>query len=220
MNDKLPEMRASDAERDQIAEVLRDALAEGRLTTEEFGERLDAVYQARTRSELVPLTADLPQGAGPEQDVRPAARGRDWAARFGGRATSTGALALMSGFVRKGTWVAPRRFTAVAFWGGGEIDLREARFEDREIVIQATAIMGGVNVIVPPDAEVLIRGVGIMGGFDHSAAGSGAPGAVRITVTGFAFWGGVGVERRALGKGAKGSKELPGDGQGRPEGRR
>ncbi|MBW1595995.1 DUF1707 domain-containing protein [Streptomyces sp. JJ38] len=195
MDGELPDVRASDAERDQIAEILRDAMAEGRLDVDEFGERLDAVYQARTRGELKPLVADLPETSGGRApDPRPAA---GWAARFGGTPTSRSALALMCGFVRRGPWVAPRRFNAVAVWGGGEIDLREARFEDREIVIRATAVMGGVHIVVPHDAEVTVGGVGIMGGFDPSASGTGAPGAVRVSVTGLAFWGGVSVERKA-----------------------
>ena len=56
----LPELRASDADRERVAEVLRDALAEGRLDMEEFEERLEATYKARTYGELAPLTRDLP----------------------------------------------------------------------------------------------------------------------------------------------------------------
>jgi hypothetical protein len=57
--------------------------------------------------------------------------------------------------------------------------------------------MGGVNVIVPPGVEVNVRGIGIMGGFDHTQSGvPGDPGAPRVIVTGLAFWGGVGVERK------------------------
>lgn len=57
--------------------------------------------------------------------------------------------------------------------------------------------MGGVNVVVPPGIEVVVRGIGIMGGFDHREEGTPAqPGAPRVVVTGFAFWGGVGVERK------------------------
>lgn len=55
-----PHVRASDAERDAVAEVLREAHAEGRLSVTEFADRLDAVYAARTLGELEPLTADLP----------------------------------------------------------------------------------------------------------------------------------------------------------------
>jgi hypothetical protein len=59
------------------------------------------------------------------------------------------------------------------------------------------AIMGGMQIIVPPGVEVIVRGIGIMGGFDHREEGvPGEPGAPRVIVTGFAFWGGVGVERK------------------------
>ncbi|MDG9701355.1 DUF1707 domain-containing protein [Streptomyces sp. DH37] len=193
MTEDLPEMRASDADRERVAEVLREAMAEGRLDMEEFQERLDSAYAARTQGELAPLVRDLPQAAAAAE---PAEGRRGWAGRFGGSATSRSGVAVMGGFVRKGTWTAPRRFTGFAFWGGGEIDLREAYFEDREVEIRCFAIMGGIHVVVPDEAEVDVRGIGVMGGFDHRAAGRGEPGAPRVVVSGFAFWGGVGVERK------------------------
>lgn len=195
MTSDLPGMRASDGERDRVAELLRDAFAEGRLNTEEFDERLDSVYRARTRGDLEPLVQDLP-AAGTVATPVTGERGRGWADRIGGEPTSRGGVAVMGGFVRKGRWTVSRVFTCFCFWGGADIDLREARFEDREVVVRATAIMGGVHITVPHDAEVQISGLGIMGGFDQSATGDGVPGAVRIRITGFAFWGGVGVERK------------------------
>src|SRR3954454_25205048 len=55
-------MRTSDKEREQIAEILRAAMTEGRLDLEEGEERLAAKYAAKFRDELGPLTADLPDG--------------------------------------------------------------------------------------------------------------------------------------------------------------
>jgi hypothetical protein len=55
-------LRTSDAEREQVATILRAAMTEGRLTLEEGEERLAAVYAAKYRDELHPLTADLPDG--------------------------------------------------------------------------------------------------------------------------------------------------------------
>lgn len=55
-------MRTSDQEREQIAEILRAAMTEGRLTLEEGEERLASAYAAKYRDELGPLTADLPDG--------------------------------------------------------------------------------------------------------------------------------------------------------------
>jgi hypothetical protein len=55
-------LRTSDTEREQVAEILRAAMTEGRLTLQEGEERLGAVYASRFRDELAPLTADLPDG--------------------------------------------------------------------------------------------------------------------------------------------------------------
>jgi hypothetical protein len=200
-DDALPDLRASDADRERVSEILRDALAEGRLDMAEFEERLDATYQARTYGELAPITRDLPAAGVTVPAVsltKDPAAGPDWSGRItGGAGSSTWAVAVMSGFQRKGHWTMPRRFTCFAFWGGGEIDLREANFADREVEINAIAIMGGVDVIVPPGVEVVVRGIGVMGGFDHREEGvPGEPGAPRVVVTGFAFWGGVGVQRK------------------------
>jgi hypothetical protein len=55
-----PKMRASDADRDRTAALLREHMAEGRLTPEEFNERLDKTYEAKTLGELDELMSDLP----------------------------------------------------------------------------------------------------------------------------------------------------------------
>ncbi|MFG2308424.1 DUF1707 domain-containing protein [Streptomyces sp. NPDC048566] len=199
-DDELPALRASDADRERVAERLRDALAEGRLDMEEFEERLEAAYTARTYGELAPITRDLP-GPGVAPPVSMVKQPEDdgsWASRIvGGEGSSSWGVAVLSGFERKGRWTVPRRFNSFAFMGGGEIDLREANFADREVVVNCVAVMGGMNVVVPPGVEVVVRGIGIMGGFDHREEGRpGDPGAPRVVVTGFAFWGGVGVERK------------------------
>jgi hypothetical protein len=56
----LPSLRASDSDRERVADRLRHATSEGRLTADELEERLDALYAARTYGELDALVADLP----------------------------------------------------------------------------------------------------------------------------------------------------------------
>lgn len=205
MTSELPEMRASDAERDRVAERLREAVAEGRLEMDEFEQRLDAVYKARTHGELAPLVRDIPA---PGSTVEPAGaasparvgEGTGWPERIGGPATSRGAFAFWGGFNRNGRWTVGRLFTAFAMWGGGHIDLRQARFEDREVVIRCFAVMGGIQVTVEPDVDLQVGGVGIMGGFgEHSPKSEEAepvPGAARVRIVGFALMGGVDVQRK------------------------
>ncbi|WP_043623480.1 DUF1707 SHOCT-like domain-containing protein [Nonomuraea candida] len=56
-----PEMRASDGDRDRVAAILREHTAQGRITMDEFNERLEALYKTKTYGELAKLTADLPE---------------------------------------------------------------------------------------------------------------------------------------------------------------
>jgi Domain of unknown function (DUF1707)/Cell wall-active antibiotics response 4TMS YvqF len=187
-------MRASDADRERVANVVREAAGDGRLSMDELDERLDAVYAAKTYAELEPITHDLPGTGASYVPPAPSSVAAD-PARFGGEATSHGAVAILGGFSRRGDWVVPKEFTAFMLLGGGEIDLREARFAEREVSIHVVAILGGCEITVPEDATVRVTGVGIMGAFDHTGSGTGSPGGPVITVNGVAIMGGVEVKR-------------------------
>jgi hypothetical protein len=196
MVDDPSRLRISDAERHQVAEILREAAGEGRLDLDELDSRLEATYAARTYADLVPITLDLPSHPHP----RPVpAVGRSGSSLVVPGPDKETHLAIMSGFDRRGVWVVPERMTVVAFWGGAELDLRQARFAAPECVITINAVMGGAQVIVPPHVNVLIEGTGIMGGY------SGPSGLVEAQLTadsptvrirGVAVMGGVNVERK------------------------
>ena len=199
-------MRASDADRERVANVLREAAGDGRLTMDELDERLDAVYAAKTYAELEPITHDLPDsGATYAPALAPAAPHDP--ARFGAEATSHGAVAILGGFTRRGEWVVPKEFTAFMFMGGGEIDMRDARFAEREVALHIVAIMGGCEVIVPEDAQVRVTGVGVMGAFDHSGSAGGSPDGPVITINGVALMGGVDVKRKPTMEAAREARQ-------------
>lgn len=186
-------LRVSDADRERVARVLHDAMAEGRLSVHELDERLKRTYEAVTFGELEPITKDLPVTG---QSTMPAPTGSaELASRTGATFGVTKSFAFMSGFRRLGNWIVPARHSAYAVMGGGEIDLRQARFSERTTTIRAYAVMGGIEIVVPEDITVRIQGVGIMGGFDGTPH-EGPPDAPVVHVKGFAFWGGVEVKRR------------------------
>jgi hypothetical protein len=186
------ELRASNTDRERVAKILHDAMAEGRLTVSELEERLDKVYAAKTFGELEPLTRDLPvQAGGPPPRPRELTMPNS---RIGGRGTSAAAVAVMSGTTRKGPWTVPPTFNAFALMGGVDIDLTEATFEERETTIQAFALMGGIDIVVPDDITVHVTGIGFMGAFEDHARVIGDPGAPIVKITGFAMWGGVDVK--------------------------
>ena len=191
-------MRVSNDDRERVAQVLHNAMAEGRLTVNELEERLDKVYAAKTFGDLEPMLRDLPVGNVAPQLPVPATSAPLPSGRIGGRGTSSGAVAIMSGTGRKGVWTVPPTFTSFAMMGGVEIDLTQARFEDAETTIQAFAFMGGIEIYVPEDIAVQVNGVGFMGAFENHTQNQGqpVPGAPLVKITGLAVWGGVDVKRR------------------------
>jgi len=177
--------RAADTDRIQVAQLLTDAAAQGRLPMSEYEDRLTKAYAAQTYDELDRLRSDLP--------------GYPVSPRRGGApkpAPSTLLLAIMSAFERRGRWNVPKKLTTFALWGGGVIDLRYADFTSTEVEIHACSIMGGQTILLPPEVNVEIHGHGVMGGFDHSVNGEGTPGAPTVKIRGFSLWGAVGIKRK------------------------
>jgi Domain of unknown function (DUF1707) len=189
-------LRVSDADREQAAEVLRQAAGDGRISFDELDQRLDAAYKARTYGDLTEVTADLPAPGEPPPGPVATAPGTFPPARIGGEPGAGVSVAILGGVDRGGAWVVPPRHSVVAVLGGVQLDLREARFSQREVTIDVFTLMGGVDITVGDDVEVDVSGVGIMGGFDHRATGPGLPGAPRVRVVGLALMGGVHVSRK------------------------
>lgn len=188
------ELRASDADRDRIADLLREALAEGRIDAEEHGERIDAVYRAKTVGELEPLVRDLPADrAGSAPRPAPAA-GYDAAADPD---ADENLVAVFSGVSRKGRWRVGRLTKAFACFGGIELDLTEAVFEHREVRIHTTCVFGGVDIKLPENVTLRCTGTGIFGGFDADSHESDDPAAPVVVITGLALFGGTSAKRRS-----------------------
>lgn len=156
-------LRISDADRHQVAEVLRQAAGEGRLELDELDERLEATYAARTYADLWPITHDLPVQRPPQMPAAPrSATGPMPAVRY------DSSVAVMSGTSRKGVWEVGPTHSAFCVMGGVDIDLREAVFTGREVVITANTLMGGIDVIVNERTRVVVEGMGIMGAFEQA----------------------------------------------------
>lgn len=161
-------MRASDADRDRVAEALREAFAEGRLDADEHGDRVDRAYKAKTLGELAPLLADLPArhdlGSGARTVPQ---RGPAVPTEY----TDPKVMAVFGEASRTGRWVVPPQTTAAAVFGEVTIDLREAVLSQREVVIIANAVFGKVTIRVPHGVVVHDEGTAIFGSRGGNATG-------------------------------------------------
>ena len=144
------DLRASDAEREQLVGTLRDHAAEGRLTTDELEERTAAAYTATTRGELVALRRDLPETAAtPPSRPPPEVVGE----RIG---------AVLSNTKQGGHWLVPERLEVKAVLGDCRLDLRQAEIP-AEVTIEVKVRLGDVTIYVPADARVELTGRSILG---------------------------------------------------------
>ena len=119
----------------------------GRLTYDEFVERMDRAYEARTHEQLDALTADLPEG----HATRAQARKRRW-------------LVSVMGGNERAEDVASDETVIVDLMGGSDLDLRAASFPAGEATVTAIAVMGGSTIWVPEGARVELSGFALMGG--------------------------------------------------------
>ncbi|MFJ9558197.1 DUF1707 domain-containing protein [Nocardiopsis sp. NPDC101807] len=151
----MSRMRISDAERDQVSEVLREAAAEGRITLDELDERLNATYAAKTYADLEPLTSDLPSPGGaaaplpsvpgtvPGVVAQP--QGDPMVLRAGG-----------SSIVRKGGWEVPHRIEVYNKYGSTRLDFREAVLTSPVTEVYVDTSWGSADLILPEGATASV----------------------------------------------------------------
>lgn len=183
------ELRASDADRDRIADMLRDALAEGRLTADEHAERVEGVLNAKTVGELEVFIQDLPAGhRNRTSAAHPPQRPADGEIL---PQADENVVAVFSSATRKGRWRAGRRLHAYAVFGSVEIDLSEATFEYQQVVIKAVSVFGDVQIRVPENVSLRGTGGGVLGNFEVDTLDAADSEAPVVYVDGWAVLGNV-----------------------------
>lgn len=174
-------LRASHADRDRVAEALRVAAGDGRLSPEELDERLERALTARTYAELAALTADLP--AAPGAGVAPAHAGT-----LGARAPKDLVrIDVTSGSARRdGPWVVPRQLEVKVTSGNVTLDFTEAVITEPAVRLNAEVGSGNLTIITRPGIAVDMDDVRARSGTVKVRApwGHDVPAVLRIEVEG------------------------------------
>jgi Domain of unknown function (DUF1707) len=176
-----PSLRVSDADRERAVVSLRQHLLEGRLTLDEFSERVEAALRARVGADLARVQDDLPAiAAGTAPSHRKPARLT---------------LAMLSHVTRRGRLRLRRRTVAAVALGDLDLDLREATIDLPQTAVTTLVALGNADIYVPDGVNVVVGGFGIFGhrnewGHDHDR-----PDAPTIRVRVFSVFGTVDVWR-------------------------
>jgi hypothetical protein len=136
-------LRASQADRDRVVELLEVAAVDGRLTSGEFDERLEAALTARTRGELAALTTDLTVSSGSAAGS-PVPRPKDLV-RIECRSSSS---------KRDGRWLVPDRMEVQVTQGTVTLDFTEAVISQPSLLIDADVSSGRLTLVTKPGIAV------------------------------------------------------------------
>jgi hypothetical protein len=192
-------MRASDADRTRVADVLAQAYADGRLTLQEHSDRLGVAWAAKTIGELEPLTADL----GPSAAVSASTASARPVPTPIGDVPPLRLVQIFSSAKREGDWMVPGQISSLVLFGGSHLDMRQAAFTELNVEIQVACAFGGVDSFVPAGVTVVDETVAIFGGVDMKGMSPAVAGAPVIHLRGFVLFGGVNVhggEYKTLGQ--------------------
>jgi hypothetical protein len=186
-------LRASDADRGRVANLLSTAYAEGRLTMEEHEERVGQLMAAKTFDDLIPITRDLVIIGTPSPLATPQPTNRFTIDTTGQSSETDKMIAIFGGVTRTGKWRVRKHTQALALFGSIDLDLRDAIFEAPVVEVSGFWCFGGLDVKVTEGIEVRDQTSGIFGGTDVSDIGDPAPGAPTLVIKGVSLFGGVSV---------------------------
>jgi hypothetical protein len=176
-------VRASDAERDATVARLSVATGEGRLTLEEFSQRMEQATGARSRAELDRLVVDLPAADKPVAAAGSAPAEPSW------HVTPVGGLRVY------GPWRMERQVIVASIVGLTKIDLSQVELAAPEVTLTKVALVGGVRVWVPAGIRVEVSGFRLLGGTRVEPGPQPGPGAPIVHIRAFALVGRVRVYR-------------------------
>jgi len=186
-------LRASDADRDQVANLLSTAYAEGRLNREEHDERIDQLMSARTFDDLIPITRDLVVLGAAGSVPEPAPSEEFTIDTSSTSEESDKLIAIFGGVTRNGNWRIRQHTHAIAIFGGMDLDLRTAIFESPTVEISGFWCFGGLDIKVPAGIQVRDQTAGIFGGTDVRDLGDPIHGAPTLVIKGMTLFGGVSI---------------------------
>jgi hypothetical protein len=172
-----PNMRVSNAEREAILTRLHAATEEGRLDLDEFAERSQQVYQAKTYGEVERLLVDLPETAGalavPVANAMPANAPAEM--RIAPKASSV---------ERKGDWLVPQRIVVDAKASSVKLDCRHARIHSGRVDIDLNLIASSLEVVLPAGSYAVDDDTEVMASSMNNRASYKGGTGIRFAVTG------------------------------------
>ena len=196
--------------RQRAIDVLMEHFTKDTIDLAGFERRLDAVNRCSTSEQLRVLLRELPplESTEPATDMIPAQGGGPIVVDADRVRDNGFLISVLGGTNRAGRWIPARNNFAIGVLGGLSLDFRESLLGPGLTDVNVLAVLGGVEIIVPPEMAVEVDGMAVLGGFEHQTDTPlrSDPNLPTLRIRGLALLGGVEVKVQLPGETSRQAK--------------
>ncbi len=193
------EDRPISALREEVIDQLIMNYGHGKLSLEAFERRLDSAMESNDPHALSALTEDLDLNV--DQDYVALKKQQmsdksklDKDTDYGHEKESDYLVNIFGGSSRSGVWTVAKETNVINIFGGGDIDLTDARFSHKTIYIKVFSLFGGSDIFVPENINVSVKAFCIFGGVENRASSICDASAPTVVIDGIAIFSGINIK--------------------------
>lgn len=179
--------------RDEVIDTLIYNYSHGIISDQAFERRLDQAMASNNHQEIFDLAKDLEK---PKDEQFNAEKERQFNVNYsaGNSEDPETIINILGGSNRSGQWTVPKEVRIVSILGGADIDFTDAIFTTPNVTVKIFCLLGGDNIYVPENVNVISKAFCILGGIDNTAPSIASRQAPTITIEGLVLFGGLDIK--------------------------
>lgn len=183
------EDRPLDQVKEEVIDILVHNYSRSFISSEAFERRLDVVVATEDPHEMMAQIEDLDSVPDPSISQT---KQKEFAPQYSDEHVddSDTLVNIMGGSDLTGHWIVPKQINSISILGGASLDFTDAQFSSPVTTIYAFALMGGDNIYVPENVNVVCKAFCLMGGISNKAPSMAGRNAPTIVIKGFMLMGG------------------------------
>lgn len=187
------EDRPIETVKQEVIDILVHNYSHGYISEEAFERRLDAVIETKSHQAMMEQVEDL--DSTPDEAIKKH-KEEKFSVNYNESASeeSDTIVSILGSNDRSGQWVVPKTIKVFSILGGSNIDFTDARFNSPNVKVQILSILGGDNIYVPENVNVVSKAFCILGSIDNSAPSIASRQAPTITVEGLILFSGLDIK--------------------------
>lgn len=179
--------------RDEVIDTLIYNYSHGIISDQAFERRLDQAIASNSHQEIFDLAKDLEKPKGEQFNAE---KERQFNVNYASSHSNTPdtVVNILGGSNRSGQWTVPSEVRILSILGGSDIDFTDAIFTTPNVTVRVFCLLGGNNIYVPENVNVISKAFCILGGIENTAPSIASRQAPTITIEGVVMLGGLDIK--------------------------